>query len=553
MSRPQSIRQKLALTLWGATLLALVIAGVGLVLYQDLTLESRARQLMSPFARLVSVGTDAAVAFEDPVRAQQILATLSNNPHILEAKIYLADGRLLARFSRDPHASPGPHVDREQGVYVNGGRVEWLEKLPHGAHFHLVMSLAPLRNEMHQALWLFGAGGLVLFLVTLGLLAVLKRTIIRPIATLAEAAEGARIRADYDRRVPAAGNDEVARLGQSFNAMLEAVRDREFDLRRLTLFQRTLLDNAAYAIVSATPDGIVNSFNPAAERLTGYSAAEVLGRETPLLWHDPEEVAQHARELSAALGEAVAPGFEVFAARARCNQAEENEWTFIRKDGTRVPVLLSVTALRDDRGELTGFVGLIRDLSERKQADEALRRSRAALSEAQRIGEIGSWEWDAAHESTWWSAEYYRLFGLEPDAPTPSYAEHLKSYTPESAAQLAEAVQRARDTGEPYQLDLELAKPTVTTRWIVARGEVKRDETGAVCGLRGTAQNITERKRAEDEIRKLNETLERRVQERTAELAAKNAELEQINKLFVGRELRMAELKERIRELEQGD
>jgi PAS domain S-box-containing protein len=132
-------------------------------------------------------------------------------------------------------------------------------------------------------------------------------------------------------------------------------------------------------IISSAPDGIVTSFNPAAERLLGYTAVEVVGEETPQLWHDPEEVAQRARQLSEELGETIAPGFEVFVARARRGLPDENEWTFIRKDGTRVPVLLSVSALRDERGQITGFVGLVNDLTERKQAEEALREKTEEL------------------------------------------------------------------------------------------------------------------------------------------------------------------------------
>ena len=100
-------------------------------------------------------------------------------------------------------------------------------------------------------------------------------------------------------------------------------------LQRLTLFQRTILDNAAYGIISTTPEGIVTSFNPAVERLLGYTADEMVGKQTPACWHDPEEVTRHALRLSGELGETITPGFEVFAARARRNLPEENEWTFI--------------------------------------------------------------------------------------------------------------------------------------------------------------------------------------------------------------------------------
>jgi PAS domain S-box-containing protein len=135
----------------------------------------------------------------------------------------------------------------------------------------------------------------------------------------------------------------------------------------------------AYGIISTAPNGMVTSFNPAAEALLGYSADEVVGKQTPALWHDPAEVAWRARQLSEELGETIAPGFDVFVARPRRNLPEESEWTFIRKDGVRVPVLLSVTALRTASGEITGFVGMTYDLTERKQAEDELRRHKDQL------------------------------------------------------------------------------------------------------------------------------------------------------------------------------
>jgi PAS domain S-box-containing protein len=196
--------------------------------------------------------------------------------------------------------------------------------------------------------------------------------IARPIASLTEAIELVRARADYRHRVPASGTDEVARLGRNFNAMMAAIQERENDLHRLTLFQRTILDNVAYGIISTTPEGIVTSFNAAAVRLLGYTADEVVDKQTPQLWHDPEEVARYAQQLSEELDETILPGFEVFTARARRNLPEENEWTFICKDGRRIPVNLSVTALRDEGGLITGFVGLGYDLTERKRAEEEI-------------------------------------------------------------------------------------------------------------------------------------------------------------------------------------
>jgi PAS domain S-box-containing protein len=147
----------------------------------------------------------------------------------------------------------------------------------------------------------------------------------------------------------------------------------ERSLLKTTLLQRAILDGANYTIISTDIDGIIRTFNRAAERMLGYSAAEVVGKVTPLPIHDIQEVEQRARELSEELGVPIAPGFECFVAKIRAGGVEEREWTYIRKDGSRFPIVLSATGLRDSDGNLTGFLGIGSDISDRKQAEAMLR------------------------------------------------------------------------------------------------------------------------------------------------------------------------------------
>ncbi|HEY8995910.1 MAG TPA: PAS domain S-box protein [Lacunisphaera sp.] len=380
MLRRLSIHNKLTLALSGVALAAFVVAGVALVFFENLTLRQRARQTLEPYAQLVSVGAEAAVRFEDADRAREILHTLRTNPQILEAEIILSDGSTLASYSSQPSSSPKFDAAKPDGVYLSADSAELVQRLPDGAHLHLLMSLDEIKRQTMNVVLALAAGLLgLLIAINLSLRATLKRSIVRPISTLAATVEQVRSGADYHQRVPSIGTDEVARLGRSFNAMMDAIEERDGELRKLTLFQQALLDHAAYSIISAAPDGTVSSFNPAAERLLGYTAAEVVGKLTPAVWHDPDEVARHARRLSEELGETIPPGFEVFAARPQRNLPEENEWTFVCKDGTRVPVLLSVTALRDGNGQITGFLGMVHDLTERKKNEAALREKTEEL------------------------------------------------------------------------------------------------------------------------------------------------------------------------------
>ncbi len=134
-----------------------------------------------------------------------------------------------------------------------------------------------------------------------------------------------------------------------------------------------IVESAAYSIISTDVNGTILTFNKAAERMLWYRAEEMIGKATPEIIHDAEEVRNRAEALSHELGHPVAPGFDTFVAKAKSGFQDEHEWTYVRKDGSRFPVLLSVTALRDENDNINGYLGIAYDISERKRAEEYIR------------------------------------------------------------------------------------------------------------------------------------------------------------------------------------
>jgi PAS domain S-box-containing protein len=151
----------------------------------------------------------------------------------------------------------------------------------------------------------------------------------------------------------------------------------------------SILEHAGGAIMAVSETGTVRSFNSAAERLLGYTADEVIGRKSPTDFHEPAQLAARADVLAAELGEPVAVGFDVLAAKARRGLVDVSEWTYVRKDGSRAPVSVSVTAydvadVRDGRGRTTEFIALVHDLTDRKAVERELREARTAAEAANR-------------------------------------------------------------------------------------------------------------------------------------------------------------------------
>src|SRR5579862_9233380 len=131
-------------------------------------------------------------------------------------------------------------------------------------------------------------------------------------------------------------------------------------LDEVTALQAGILHSANIAVISVDSAGIVRSFNPTAERWLGWRADELVGLKTPVLFHDSAEIEGYARELSTALGLKIKPDFNVLVGKVRAglSTVDEREWTYVRKDGSRFPVWLSVTAMRNKRGQITGYFGV---------------------------------------------------------------------------------------------------------------------------------------------------------------------------------------------------
>ena len=152
--------------------------------------------------------------------------------------------------------------------------------------------------------------------------------------------------------------------------------------------QESILNVIGLAIISTTPDGLIKTFNGVAESMLGYPASEVLDKETPLIFHDTNQVAQRAREASQRTGRNIDPSFEVFVAWAALQESpDRNEWKLIRKDGTQFTASVTVVALRDEHKNITGYAGIISDLSHQQKLRELITLQKEAEEKLQKVAE----------------------------------------------------------------------------------------------------------------------------------------------------------------------
>jgi PAS domain S-box-containing protein len=250
-----------------------------------------------------------------------------------------------------------------------------------------------------------------------------------------------------------------------------------------------IIDTAIDAIISIDERQRVVLFNPAAEQMFGCSADFAIGQPlnhfVPTPFRNAEETHHSASNATHRSGFSIDSPGALYGRRA---------------DGQDFPVEASISQV-EVRGK-NYYTIILRDVTERVRAETALRERKEELSEAQRVAKVGSWEWDPTTDTVTWSEEMFRIMGHSASLPPTNYENHPGLYTPESWAALQTAVDKALQHGTPYELELQLVRTDGSLLWTSARGEVLKDESGRVLKLRGTLQDIAERKQAEEDLQR---------------------------------------------------
>ena len=210
--------------------------------------------------------------------------------------------------------------------------------------------------------------------------------------------------------------------------------------------QRAIFNSANFSSIATDAKGVIQIFNVGAERMLGYTAADVMNQITPADLSDPQELIARATALSIELGTPITPGFEALVFKASRGIEDIYELTYIRKDGSRFPAVVSVTALRDEQDAIIGYLLIGTDNTARKQAEDALLKAGALQRAIFNSANFSSIATDAKGVIQIFNVGAERMLGY-------TAAEVMNKITPADLSDPQELIARAA------ALSLEFATP----------------------------------------------------------------------------------------------
>lgn len=267
----------------------------------------------------------------------------------------------------------------------------------------------------------------------------------------------------------------------------EDITDRRREEEKIRKLSRVVEQSPASIIIADT-SGNVEYVNPKYGEMTGYGFDELMGRNPEIF----KSAFMSSYE------------FDQLWKTINSGRRWHGEFRNRRKSGEIYWESASISPVRNIHGDVTHFLAVKEDITERKMMEEALRKSEASLANAQRIAHIGNWERDIVTNELRWSEEIHRIFGLGPNKFGATFEAFLERVHPEDREYVRKAVENTIKGRGPYNIEYRIVRPDNSERTVEAQGEVTfRD--GKAAKIAGTIQDITERKQAEKLLRESEE------------------------------------------------
>ena len=477
--------------------------------YEFLTFKQTTVENLSTLGEIVADNSTASLAFANQEDAKQVLAAFKANRHIRAAALYDENGKIFSQYPENLSGEAFPLVPENDGHRFENGYLISFQAVTQDTKRLGTLYLKSDMEAMHERFRLYGyivaaviaASLLLAYTLSRGL----QRKISQPILALAKTARAIADHQDYSVRAPSTGEGEFALLTDAFNQMLTQIHEGNRALSESEERFRSAMQHSAIGMALVAPDGRWLDVNQALCLIVGYTRQEMLGQDFQGVIH-PDDVntsLDHDRRML-----------------EREIESYRLEERYLHKDGQLVWVDLSVSLVWDENGQPLYFIAQIQDITERKQAEQLVRLQATALESADNAILI------TCHEGTitWMNSAFTALTGYASEEVLGQNPRILKSGQHDAA--FYKSMWETLGAGQVWHGEMINLRKDGSTYAEEQTITPVLNETSEITNFIAIKQDITDRKHAEEEVRRLNEELEQRVEDRTAQLQAVNKELE---------------------------
>jgi PAS domain S-box-containing protein len=502
-----SILSKQTLIIVGTSAVSLILACAAFVMHELLTFRKQLSNQVATLAEVIGDNCSAAIELNNPKQAAKTLAALAAEPHIAAACVFKTDGAIFATYTRgDEHFVMPPmgkaghefadkHLHLFREITVDSNAVGTI---------YLKSDLTVLSDSIIRYLQIVGLVFALSVSVALFLSNRLQRIVSGPILHLATVARSITTQSQYSARARKQNNDELGDLVDAFNQMLSQIqeRDRALQAARDTLEvrveQRTgELEHSLsvlHATFEATAEGIV--VVDANGKVVSYNEkfVKMWGLPTPIPSNSSgteliSKVAQNIKDADACL------------ARMRQLYSEpdaESHDLVEFKDGR---VFERYSQPQRIGGRSVGRVWSFRDVTERKVAEESLRKSDERFQLVARATNDAVWDWDIPANTLWWNQGFKTLFGYKDEENQTDLTSRTERMHPEDRDRIMEGIRRVIEGPETYWAsEYRFRRADGSYAYIYDRGYVMRAQDGRPLRMVGAMVDITQRRQSEEEV-----------------------------------------------------
>lgn len=246
----------------------------------------------------------------------------------------------------------------------------------------------------------------------------------------------------------------------------------------------SIVESSEDAIIGKSLYGVITSWNKGAEKIFGYKEEEIIGKSMIVIF--PDELVEE----EAGILETINYGGSI----------EHLETLRKHKDGHYISVSISVSPIRNKAGDITGASSIVRDISDRKLAEEKLQQLNERFDLAAKSAGIGVWDWDVRQNRLYWDERMFRLYGIKGNAFKGAYESWLKGVHPEDKLRGDEEIRQALEDKKEFDTEFRVVWPDGQIKYLKAFGRILRDEKGLPLRMTGVNYDITARKLAEERL-----------------------------------------------------